>query len=375
MAKRAATPSTRWCRGPAGRAPVIVLLFAVVLVACGDQGETEPSQAEATPTTAVTNPTTTGAVSTTSEAPSTISPVTTTTAPIGVRVAADYPAVDGSTSTHPLQRTIACEVYELACEWVLTGIDPNNPRVILPTAEAARKAPEPAEVVNGISHNGTHGSYVNLIEKKADLILVAREPSPDELAAADTAGVTLDVQPVALDAFVFVTHADAPVHDLPLETIRQIYAGSITHWDMAAPGAPHEPITTYMRNDNSGSQELMKQLVMKGTPMIEATPDILGPTMAFPISRLSTDEVGIGYSVFFYAEHIFPEPDVTMFAVDGVLPTAATIADGSYPLVTEVYVVVRQDTPSTSTPIALRDWLPTKEGQAAVAKSGYVPLP
>ena len=41
------------------------------------------------------------------------------------------------------------------------------------------------------------GSYMNLIKGQADLILVAREPSADELAVAEAAAVTLDVRRVA----------------------------------------------------------------------------------------------------------------------------------------------------------------------------------
>jgi hypothetical protein len=41
------------------------------------------------------------------------------------------------------------------------------------------------------------GSYKNPINGQADLILVAREPSADELAVAEAAAVTLDVRRVA----------------------------------------------------------------------------------------------------------------------------------------------------------------------------------
>ncbi len=71
------------------------------------------------------------------------------------------------------------------------------------------------------------------------------------------------------------------------------------------------------------------------------------------------------------------------FSVDPASPegtyflrvTAATIADGSYSLASDVFVVVRTDTPTDSTTLALRDWLLADEGQQTVANSGYVPLP
>jgi hypothetical protein len=64
------------------------------------------------------------------------------------------------------------------------------------------------EQINSIWHSGTHGAYVNLIEGNANFILVARLPSEDELQAAQESGVVLDVQAVALDAFVFLVNAE-----------------------------------------------------------------------------------------------------------------------------------------------------------------------
>jgi len=63
-----------------------------------------------------------------------------------------------------------------------------------------------------------------------------------------------------------------------------------------------------------------------------------------------------------------------MIAVDGVQPSDETIADGSYPLLNEYYVVIRADEPADSPARQLRDWLLTAEGKAAMEKAGYIPL-
>jgi phosphate transport system substrate-binding protein len=188
----------------------------------------------------------------------------------------------------------------------------------------------------------------------------------------------LDVQPVALDAFVFLLNAGNPVDDLPLETIRKTYTGEITHWSELGAGVGQlfdaaEEIRTYQRNPNSGSQELMEKLVMRGTPMMPA-PDLLLDSMSGPINALSTDSLGIGYSVYFYAVYILPSEDVKLIGVDGVVPTSDTIADRSYPLATEVYAVIPGGLSRDHTVVQLRDWLLTVEGQAVVTESGYVPI-
>ena len=108
--------------------------------------------------------------------------------------------------------------------------------------------------------------------------------------------------------------------------------------------------------------------------MIDA-PDMIVEGMMGPFNALSSDMLGIGYSVYFYAEHMFTSETVVLIAVDGVAPTSETIGKGTYPLTTEVYIVIRENTPEDSTARLFRDWLLSEEGQEVVAGSGYVPLP
>ena len=282
----------------------------------------------------------------------------------------NYPRVDGSTSAYPLQITLACQILDIPCIWLegdLFGIT----RSIIPNPEFEGSSDKVEKIYN-IWHSGTHGSYMNLIEGNADIIIVARPPSEDELQAAEHADLHLEIKPIALDAFVFVLNEKNHVDDITLDNIRNVYTGEITHWWQL--GGSLGQIHTYQRNRNSGSQELMESLVMRGTPMIES-PEMILDSMMGPIHAISDDPVGIGYSVYFYAAFIFPHERVKMIAVDGVHPTSENIADRSYPLTTEVYAVIKEDAPHDSAARLLLDWLQTPEGQAAVSESGYVPIP
>lgn len=293
----------------------------------------------------------------------------------------EMPALDSSTSAHPLLRLVACELVEVACGWS-AGESENVERTIVPESGAN---PDLAASILALEPGGTNGAYTALIEGRADLILVARAPSEDELAAAEEAGVPLDVKPIALDAFVFVVNVANPVESLSIDTLRAIYAGRITTWDELgiaiepAAGLPL-PIVAYQREQNSGSQELMEDLVMRGTPMVEApdliTTSMLGPYNAIGGNRFTGggDTRGLGYSIYYYATAMFPHEYVRMVAVDGVTPGPQTIADRSYPLTTEVYVVIRAEAPASGSAARLRDWLLSAEGQAVVARSGYIPL-
>lgn len=291
-------------------------------------------------------------------------------------IALDYPSVDGSTSAHPLQVLLACRILGVPCVWQESWALGTTRRLVPDLS--FEESPQLVERINSIWHSGTHGAYVNLIEGNADFILVARLPSEDELQAARESGVVLDVQAVALDAFVFLVNAENPVDDLTLETIRDIYTGEITHWSELKAGGEQsdgagEEIHTYQRNRNSGSQELMETLVMQGIAMTDS-PDMILETMMGPINAIGEDSLGIGYSVYYYAVFIFPSEYVKLIGVDGVGPTSDSIADSSYPLTTEVYAVIREGMPQDSTAVLLRNWLLTEEGQAVIKESGYVPI-
>ncbi len=223
----------------------------------------------------------------------------------------------------------------------------------------------------GIGHQGTHSAYLYLIDNEADLILVARSPSLEELELAQLSGVEFDIQPVALDAFVFIVNENNPLNGLSLDEIQRIYTGELTNWDQVG-GTPGE-IHPYQRDEQSGSQQLMLSLVMKNLPMIDA-PSLVLMKMIAPFYAISEDPLGIGYSVYYYEENMAPAEKIKLLAVNGIKPEYDSIKSRTYPFTTEVYTVIRVDSPPTSIAMRLRDWLLSNAGQEVVEKSGYVSI-
>jgi phosphate transport system substrate-binding protein len=234
-----------------------------------------------------------------------------------------------------------------------------------------RTDPQHDEIFEWVNHSGTHGAYINLIENTTDLILVARMPSDPELDWAHQMGVDLEIVPVAYDAFVFIVNNECSINSLTTEQIQKIYQGTITNWSRV--GGDPEDINAYQRDVNSGSQELMMDLVMKDLDMINA-PDMILQGMMGPINVISYDEAGLGYSVYFFEEFMAPNDDIQLVTVDGVPPNYGTIQSGAYPYTTEVYSVIRSDTPDRHPAKLTRDWFLTQEGQTVVKQSGYVPV-
>jgi phosphate transport system substrate-binding protein len=272
----------------------------------------------------------------------------------------DYPQIDGSTSTAPLGAMIACHMMDVPCLW-MDNIDGN--RYLFPDlTDYQGEFPE-------INHFGTHSAYLNLIEGQADLILVARSPSNEENELAAISGVNLITQPIALDAFVFIVNEDNSLDELSLKEIQGIFSGELTNW--AQVGGPDAEIHPYQRDEQSGSQQLMQELVMKGIPMID-TPLMVLPKMIAPFYAISDDPLGIGYSVYYYEENMAPNELIKLVSVDGIKADKDTLQTRRYPFTTEVYAVMRADSPPTGSAVRLRDWLLTPAGQKVIEQSGYV---
>lgn len=258
----------------------------------------------------------------------------------------NYPKVDGSTVTIPLSEGIASELTGRSIE----------------------------EVRPYILHNKTHQAYVNLIDKKADIIFVT-SPSEEELALAKEKGVTLEVVPIVSEAFVFLTHADNPINGLTLEQIRQIYAGNITNWSEV--GGDNVPIVAYQRPVNSGSQTGFLDLVMKDlTPMDPPIEKVVAEMGALIDAVATYDNVpdALGYSYYYFVTDMWGNEDVKLLEVDGVYPNKDTISTGEYPVTTAYYAVIRAEEPEDSPVRQMIDWILSEEGQSLAEEAGYVKI-
>jgi len=319
--------------------------------------------------------------------------------------AESFPKIGSSTSAHPLAILVGCKVLNISYLWSneivfpyqhvkivgknLTYITVSNityqnlfiyPRwgyydtenYLIPNASEPGKEYIAENITNKVFRSGTHGAYVNLINGSLDLIIVARLPSDDELELAKNYSVELVAKSVALDAFVFILNEMNPIENLTIEQIKAIYTGEIRNWSEV--GGENSKINAYQREDNSGSQELMKTLVMKNLEMIKEE-NMIVYTMDGPFNKLINDKFGIAYTVYYYkqfmATHYY---NVKFCGINGVHPNYETIYSKSYPYTAEVYVVIRKDLNPENNAYKLRDWLLGTDGQDVVKESGYVPI-
>lgn len=258
----------------------------------------------------------------------------------------NYPRVDASLAIHPLVDSIAANFLgisekELDFEYTKTR---------------------------------TSDVYKNLIDGNVDVIFAA-EPSEDDLAYAKSKGIELEVIPTTSSAFVFIVNSKNPVDNLTLEEVVKIYKGDITNWKEV--GGDDEEIVPYQRPNGSGSQTAMISLVMKDQDLMSAPKMKVEAEMGGLIDAVAeydNSKAAIGYSYFYYVNTMYKKDTIKMIGIDGVKPTLETIKDGTYPIYTNGYIVIRKDEKEDS---SARKWVSEvlgNRGSRIIENAGYVPI-
>ena len=253
----------------------------------------------------------------------------------------EYPEVDGSLACVPLMEALIRAV---------TGCD------------------EAMAEESLIRFSNTNPSYHRLQEGDADLIL-SYEAS-EETKSSLNGLADLELAPVGKDALVFLVNAANPVDNLTKDQIHDIYTGSIRNWKEV--GGEDLPIKAFQRREASGSQTLMRLLLMgdeeipeKQMAVIEGMEGLVDALVEYDNSANA-----LGYSVFYYASSMYHQDSLKFLAVDGTAPDNDTIRSGAYELTNPFYCVTGRK--SSENALLLRDWLISEEGQSFVEECGYV---
>lgn len=287
----------------------------------------------------------------------------------------NFPVIDGSDSTEPLRYILTCKLLGFEYEWQKSpfgGQYPNQrPNYVVPNYTGDKD--DIKELRNKrLLNSNTHGSFVNLIDDKVDLIITARSISRDEKVYADENNVTLIEKPIARDALAFMVNIKNPIENLSIEQIQGIYTGDIVNWSEV--GGLDCEIHPYVRNRNSGSQEKFETMVMAGLTIASFPEMRVGLTMMAPYYQLDGDSVGVAFTPFYYFTYISGTESAKVIGVNGIAMTKENIKNDTYPYTSHVYAAVRSDIDKSSLAYRMFEFLTTEEGQAIVEESGYVPI-
>jgi ABC-type phosphate transport system substrate-binding protein len=265
----------------------------------------------------------------------------------------EMPIIDGSTSTYPFTTAVYGKLFRNGHFY------PYMPK----------------------AHSKSAVSYQRLIDGEIDMIFASVYPSEEIKAMAAEKGVQLELIPIAYDAMIFFTNADNPATNLTQEQITQIYVNNAyDNWNQI--GGPDALLYPYCRNNDSGSHAQMERHFLNGNEINE---EIRNETTSISMANVLTDVMaaqtddpvgyGLGYSIYYYFRNMDMFYDTStklkLLSIDGIAPTDETIADGSYPLSNNTYIVLRSDEPEDSPARRMAEFMLTEEGQECVEAAGF----
>ena len=256
----------------------------------------------------------------------------------------DFPVMDSSTARKPLVQNI----YRFFC--LDTGYGGAEPLC-----------------------STTHGAWLNIADKKADIALLAA-PTKEEETYLKEQGVEVEMKLYGGDGLVFIGNSACGVTDLTLDEVRAIFRGEITNWSELG-GADHAIHVLY-RDDQSGSQRLFEKMLFKDgdVPDYEALGFNRLDEMSTLVSACLDDPYAIGYSIMTYLNDVYSNEALLAFSLNGYSATPENVRTGDYPLGTKGYVVIRSDEPEDSPARRLYNWFGSPLSDTFLSSCGITPL-
>lgn len=222
-----------------------------------------------------------------------------------------------------------------------------------------------------VAAHGSGTGFAALKAGKADLIASSRPIKDRELVELEALGDLKSPdaeQIIAIDGLAIILHPGNPLNQLNTEQLAQIFSGQISTWE--ALGGITGPIHLYARDEQSGTWEIFKELVLSrtGNPLSHTAQRFESSEQLS--DAVSNDPQGIGFIGLPYIRAAKP-----VAIVDGLsqpmLPLNSLIASEDYPLSRRLYFYLP---PATSNPWArtLISFTQSAQGQAIVAQNGFV---
>ena len=231
------------------------------------------------------------------------------------------------------------------------------------------------EVGVSITGGGSGTGIASLINGTIDIATASRRIKREEVAAAEANGVTPMEHVVARDAIAVVVHPDNPVDRLTIAQVSAIYQGLITNWSEV--GGEDRPIVLLSRETNSGTHVYFLQEVIRqgdaGSRVLFSRDTLLLPSSEGISAEVRQNPNVIGYDGLGYVT-----PDQKMVSIasqpggDYVLPSVATVNDGSYPIARDLYMYTAGE--PTGVVADYINWVIGSQAQAIVEELGFVPL-
>lgn len=233
-------------------------------------------------------------------------------------------------------------------------------------AEAFMKT-HPKTVIQ-VTGGGSGVGIAALLNGSTDIANASRPMKPSEIDKLKEKYKVSGVEvPCAKDGLSIFLNKENPVSELTIEQLGNIFSGKILNWKEV--GGEDQTIRLYGRESSSGTFDFFKEHVVKTdfSPKCQTLPGT-----AAIVNAVKKDKYGIGYGGAAYAEGVKDCKVKQDAASEGVMPSAETIKNKTYPISRFLYMYLKS-APTGETK-AFVDWILSPAGQKMVEEVGYYPL-
>lgn len=280
----------------------------------------------------------------------------------------------------------------------IQGSDTMSPLMTRLATEFQRRQPQVTVHVKG---GGSTKAVAEFLEIPIPGRIILKEERTNQFLLVATSRELLDAEikqfvsqhgyeplavPVAVDAVALYVHKDNPLPGLTLDQVDAIfsttrkrgYKNELKQWGQLGLGNGWEKgeIQLYGRDKKSGTRAFFQEHVLAGgefSPQLQEQPGAASVVLA-----LSRDQLGIGYNgLGLQASAVRMVPLAENQGMPFITPSSASISDQTYPLRRVLYVYLDKS-PTAPLPPAAQEFLTfitSREGQEAVVRAGFFPLP
>ena len=212
------------------------------------------------------------------------------------------------------------------------------------------------DVTVNYSGTGSGSGITNALAGTVDIGLSSRALTDEEKAEGAVENI------VALDGVAVVVNPENTVTNLTVEQIAQIYNGTITNWSEL--GGADAPIAVIGRDAASGTRGAFEEIVgvedqCVYTNEYESTGEVIGSVAGNP------NAIG-------YASLSAVDDTVVALQVNGVAPSEATVADGTYEIQRPFVMVTKEGTELSEAAQTFLDWAMSADAADEIEAAGCV---
>jgi phosphate transport system substrate-binding protein len=220
-----------------------------------------------------------------------------------------------------------------------------------------------------IAAHGSATAFTALADNSCDIGMASRKVKPDEAAKLTSLGIMSSVaneHVLGLDGIAVIVNPANPVNQLDKDKIMRIFTGEITDWSQV--GAYKGAIKVYARNDNSGTYDTFKSLVLAGKSLAAGAQRIEDSKALS--DAVAADPYGIGFIGLPYIQSS-KAIAVSDKGTLALLPTRLTVSTEDYLLARRLYLYTPAN-PGNRYTRQLIEFAISRKGQDVVGNAGFV---